>query len=243
MAQIFISFSFNDEMFALELSKLLKKICKDDKIVYCVAENNNYNAVKYGEDFSEDFIKNVKDCRIFIPLLSSNYLLSISSIIELGVALGTDKQILPLLLPESNYQDFDKIYNLRNRDFYSIEQHNKFKKFLGMIREELNIIDYDEKDVNGFFNIINMIKKTYFLNITNNSQCTLFCEDIITESQGKMFEKKIIKENLVESIVCLKEKGKIVKYHLYMYPGKKVLELKQFMEKNEYKNYCIEKLD
>lgn len=243
MAQIFISFNFCDEMFAIELSKLLKKISREDKSVYCVAENNNYNAVKYGEDFTEDFLKNVKECTIFIPLLSPNYLMSISAIIELGAALGANKKILPLLLPGSDYQNFNKVYNLRNRDFYSIEDHIKFKKFLRMLREELSIIEYEENGVDEFFNTINEIKKKYFLNITNHSQCILLCEDIITESQGKMFENKIIKEKLVETIVCQKVKGKIEKYHLYMYSGKTVLNLKQFLDKNEYKNYRIEKLD
>ncbi len=242
MAEIFISFSFSDEMFAIELSKLLKKISKDDKIVYCVAENNNYNAVKYGEDFSEDFLKNVKECTIFIPLLSTNYLSSISSIIEFGVALGNDKIILPLLLPESDYQNFNNVYNLRNRDFYGIDDQKKFKKFLSMIREELNIIKYEESDVIDFFCNINEMKKNYFLNIANQSQCVLICEDINTESESKAFENKIIKEKLVETIVCQKVSGKVKKYHLYMYPGKTISDLKYFLEKNEYKKYNIAKL-
>lgn len=243
MHKIFISFSFNDEIFAIELSKLIKKISKEDKIVYCVAENNNYNAVKYGEDFSEDFVKNVKECTIFIPLLSTNYLTSFSSLIEYGVALGTDKKILPLLLPESDYQNFNKVYNLRNRDFYSIEDQIKFKKFLAMVREELNIIEYEENVIIEFFNKINEIKKKYFLNIANQRQCILICEDIDTEAKSKEFENKIIKDKLIETIVCKKVKGKVEKYHLYMYPGKTISDLKNFLEKNEYKNYNIKKLD
>lgn len=242
IAKIFISFSFADEVFAQELSKLLRKICQNEKIVYCVAENNNYNAVKYGQDFSEDFMNKVKECIIFIPLLSLNYLSSISSIIELGAALGTEKTILPILLPGTEYKDFNKLYNLRNREFYSIENQIKFKKFLEVIREKFNLTNFNESDLLNFTTIVNKAKEKYRPYILNEKQCKLYCESLSDESAGIKFCDNIVQEKLVDTIVYNKVKKRIQEYHLYMWPGKTVSDLQHYIDKAGYDHYIIEKL-
>lgn len=242
---IFISFSFSDEVFAKELSKLLKKICKNEKSVYCVAENNNYNAVKYGQDFSEDFIKKVKECKIFIPLLSINYLSSVSSIIELGAALGTDKTILPILLPGIGYHDMDKLYNLRNREYYNIDNQPKFRKCIDIIREQLELINYNEADISEFYTNIDKLKKKYLPLISKDNKCLLICEKLSDASlcERDKFKNQIIQDKLVETIVCEKVNNKIIEYNLYMWHGKTVGDLQLYLDKNGYENYIIDKLD
>ena len=242
LVQIFISFSFADEVFAKELSKLLKKVCQNEKIVYCVAENNNYNAVKYGQDFSEDFVKKVRECKLFIPLLSLNYLSSVSSIIELGVALGTDKTILPILLPGVGYQDFDKLYNIRNRDYYNIDNQLKFKKFIEVIREQFNLTNLNESDILNFNAAIYEARKKYLPYISTEIKCRLKCEKPLDESAATKFRQELLQEKLVETIICKKVKNSIEEYHLYMWPGKTIADLQSYLDKNGYDNCLINKL-
>lgn len=80
--KIFISHSSKDEILAKTLSSFLESI--DNSIeVFC---SSQIGSIKVGRDFVREITKELNQCNVFIPLLSTNYYESRFCMIELGFA-------------------------------------------------------------------------------------------------------------------------------------------------------------
>ena len=147
-----------------------------------------------------------------------------------------------ILLPGVRYQDFDKLYNLRNRDCYNIDNRLKFKKFMEVIREQFNLTSWNENDISNFHTAIYEARKKYLPYISTESQCRLKCEKPLDELTAAKFRQEIIQEKLVETIICKKVKSSIEEYYVYMWPGKTITDLQNYLDKNGYDNCIINRL-
>lgn len=243
-SKIFISFSFLDEDFAIALSNYFKEIIGEKNFtLYCAALNNNHNATQYGADFSEDFIKNVNDCDVFIPLLSLNYKRSISSIVELGAALGSNKIIAPLILPGCDYSDFNNIYNLRNRDYYSIDSLDGIQKLLKLLSDTIKFDSAGDFKINEFINSINEIKKIYIAHISEVTQFSFECTSFSKKQDYDKFFKKLKETKMLECSVMIVNNNKVRLCNLYLCDGYHLTEFKKFVETEKLSDFHISLLD
>lgn len=218
--RIFISFSFWDAEFATALANYLKSVISETNLdLYCVALNNNINASKYGTDFADDFMKKVNECDVFIPLLSLNYKKSISSILELGAAIGANKTIAPLILPGCKYSDFNDIYNLRNRDYYSIADSDAIKKLLNLLNDQIKFLDVGDLNINKFVNHINNIAQEYIVNILEITSFSFSCDLYETYDEYVKFIEKIKPADLLECSVIVVHKNAVQLCNFYLRKG------------------------
>ncbi len=242
--KIFISFCFLDDEFAIALAEYLKEVLGEKNFyLYCVAFNNNYNSVKYGADFSEDFIKNVKCCDIFIPLLSLNYKRSPSALIELGAALALDKEITPLILPGSDYKDFNSIYNLRNREFYGIDNSEKIKKFLEHISNIISPPHLQEFAIDNFISKINIIKQSYIASIAEISSFALKLNNVSGQTEYNSIIKNLKNDGLIESSVMVVQNGAVKFCNIHLKKPYKLPDFKKYIESKKILDYKIDLID
>lgn len=229
--KIFISFSFLDEEFAQALSEYFKKVIGEQNFeLYCAALNNNTNAAKYGSDFAQDFIDNVNKCDVFIPLLSLNYKRSISSVVELGAAIGLNKTIAPLVLPGFTYTDFNDIYNLRNRDFYNIDVYDGIEKLLGLLSETIKFNESINPHIDDFINKINEIKSSYIARLSEVSCFSFKCDAFDSYSDYKNFMEKLKKKKMLECSVMVVHNNKVDICNIYLQKGHFLPEFKKLVE-------------
>ncbi len=245
VCKIFISFSFLDEKFAVALADYFKKIIGESNFkLYCAAFKNNYNSTKYGSDFAEDFISNVNDCDIFIPLLSLNYKKSISSILELGAAISSKKTITPLILPGCDYSDFNDIYNLRNRDYYSIEDSEGLKKLFNLLSKKIKIENAADIKIEQFIKSIDEIKQGYIANILDISSFYFSCDMYKTYEDYKRFVDKLKKTNLLECSVMIVHNDIVKLCNFHLQKGHFLPDFKKFVESDlKLQNFHISVID
>lgn len=237
--KIFISFSFHDSEFAKALADYLIKIIGEENFeLYCVALKNNTNSAVYGTDFCEDFIQNVRECSFFIPLLSHNYKHSISSIIELGAAIGTGKTIAPLLLPYSKYKDFDNFYNLRNRDYYSIEDLDGIRKLLELLGKQIKFKN-TVYEYTGFICTINDIKKKYIPNICEVSHFSFKCDSYNEYNNYTELISNLNKSQMIECAVLTEQNGTVYSCEIHLKRKYRLLDFVRVLETLHITNYNI----
>lgn len=207
--KIFISFSFFDEQFAKSLAEFLIGVIGDTKKIYCVALDNKNSSSVLGSDFSEGFIEEVKKCSLFVPLLSNNYKKSTSSMIELGAALCLEKNITPFMLPNFEYVDFNDFYNIRNTEYYKLNDKkgiNKFLSLLSPIVDNVNGINVDD-----FITEINEINKTYINDLEKITFCTIHPNSKYNCVEFEEFINEINKDDILDSTV-IKSMNEKVEY-------------------------------
>lgn len=242
--KIFISFSFLDDEFSIALADYLKDVLGENNFyIYCVAINNNYNSVKYGADFSKDFIKNVKDCDVFIPLLSLNYKRSPSALIELGAALVLDKEVMPLLLPGCTYDDFNSIYNLRNREYYGVDNFRKIKKFTERIVNIISPPHLKEFTIDSFIKKINVIKQSYISGIADVCNFSFKYSNISTEKEYHNLLKPIKDYGLIESYVMVVQNSNVKFCNIHLKSPYKLPDFKKHIESRKILEYKIDLID
>ena len=133
----FISYGGSiDAQIAALLCDFLSDFLGYKTAVYCTASHDNRVAAPYGDDFSTSYMKNISEAKVFIPLLSENYMQSKTTLIEMGAAYALGKKFIPFLVSGCDYGKLQPLYNIRNNDMYAIDNRFGLKKAL----EEINLV-------------------------------------------------------------------------------------------------------
>lgn len=111
--KIFISHSSKDE-------KIIQQFRKDILLAGCSLHANNifctldHSAIKTGEDFRKEIVRNMKECDFILLMISNNYKESEVCLNEMGAAWTLDnKTVLPFVLPDCRFEDMGFLYNVK----------------------------------------------------------------------------------------------------------------------------------
>jgi hypothetical protein len=91
MVKIFISHSSNDNDYALKLAEEFRKSNFDVLL--------DKTEIEPGTDWQSEITQAVKSADTFVTLLSANSVARRDSLIELGMAWGLNKNIVPVVVP------------------------------------------------------------------------------------------------------------------------------------------------
>ena len=117
---IFINYSTKNHKEALEIEKIFNG-------VYGVVVFKAPSSIEPGSISNKDIINNIKNCDIFIPIISSASVQSTITQHEIGIALDAKKDIFPIIL--GNLKDKD-LGLLTDRQYIKYKDKN-LKKRLG----------------------------------------------------------------------------------------------------------------
>ena len=99
---IFISSSFLDKDVVFNLANKLNEINLNSFVDFLAIETN--------QDWEEVFLDKIKTSKVFVNLISRNYINSKCAMIEWGAALALDKPIISIII-----DDVSMPFNLQNR--------------------------------------------------------------------------------------------------------------------------------
>ncbi len=233
---VFISYGGAiDAEIAKKLYEFLSILLRSDKAVYCTAVVNGSSGAVYGEDFAESYISNIKKAKIFIPLLSENYMHSPTALTEMGVALGDDdKKLIPFLVSDGDYGMLQPMYNIRNRELHDICDLYGLKKALHEIGHKLD----REFEVNDdrclkLIEQIDQLKTGYKTAISKNKQISIVSPRI-QENKEKYQEiiEDLGQENILDICITVYKDDRITESRLYFKETKTVADLISYFNKN-----------
>ena len=111
--KIFISHSSKDE-------NIIQPFIKDILIAGCGLRANNIfctldrSAIKTGEDFRKEIVRNMKECDFILLMISNNYKESEICLNEMGAAWAlNNKTVLPFVLPGCEFEDMGFLYKVK----------------------------------------------------------------------------------------------------------------------------------
>ena len=110
---IFISHSSKDK-------NIIQQFNKDILIAGCGLRANNIfctldrSAIKTGEDFRKEIVRNMKECDFILLMISNNYKESEICLNEMGAAWAlNNKTVLPFVLPGCEFEDMGFLYKVK----------------------------------------------------------------------------------------------------------------------------------
>ena len=229
----FISYGGSiDAKIAYLLCEFLGDFFSYKTAVYCTASDDNRIGAPYGEDFSTSYMNNIKEAKIFIPLLSENYLQSATTLVEMGAAYALGKTFIPFLVSGCDYSKLQPLYNIRNNDMYAIDEYQKLRKALERINITLST-SYpisDEKTKN-FIRSVKQLKTGYRTNISKHKQIKFICDDLFAQrDKFEAFVHNLGKENILD--ICITEymNDEVQECRLYFKDTKSVSDLSDFLD-------------
>lgn len=231
---VFISYGGSiDGKIASLLSDFLGGLFTYKAAVYCTASEDNRIGAPYGEDFSASYMKNISEAPIFIPLLSENYLQSTTTLVEMGAAYALEKSFIPFLVSGCDYSKLQPLYNIRNSDMYSIDDHQKFRKAIEKIGFILNRpCPMSDEKIKKFILDVKQLKTGYKTNLSKNKQIKFICRELFENpEQYESFVSELGKNNILD--ICItkyKSDRKIQECRLYFKDTKSVSDLMSFLD-------------
>lgn len=214
--------------------------------VYCTASNDNEIGAPYGEDFSNNYMENIRNARVFIPLLSENYLQSTTALIEMGAAYVLNKTFIPFLVSGCDYGKLQPLYNIRNRDMYDIDDFSKLRKALEKINSELDMSNSISEDkIKNFIQDIKGLKSEYRTNISKRKRIKFICSDLFQQREEyEDFIKKLKEESMLDICITKYVANKVEECRLYFKDSKYVSDLINYFDETGFqKNYSFVEIE
>jgi hypothetical protein len=116
MTKVFISHSSSDKDYALKLAKELRKSNVDVWL--------DTTELQPGADWQSEIMRAVKSSDTFVTLLSASSVTQRNSLIELGMAWGLDKNIIPVVVPGQTMTDMELPVALQEVKVLDARQHS-----------------------------------------------------------------------------------------------------------------------
>ena len=196
--KIFISHSSKDE-------KIIQEFRKDILLAGCSLHANNifcildHSAIKTGDDFRKEIVRNMKECDFIILMISNHYKESEVCLNEMGAAWAlTRKTVLPFVLPDCAFEDMGFLYKVKQGA--SITDKTKLDELYKDICETYNI----EQDWIHFNQISNE-----FIEIVNKQKSVIEKEtkpkdasNILLDSLSDFDKKHLLEWTLVDDGEC-----------------------------------------
>lgn len=246
--QAFISYGGNiDVQIAALLCDFLCDFFGYKTAVYCTASHDNRISVPYGDDFSASYMKNIGESNIFIPLLSENYMQSMTTLVEMGAAYALGKKFLPFLVSGCDYGKLQPLYNIRNNDMYAIDNCFGLRKAL----EEINLVldhpnPISEEKCNNLIRSIKQLKSGYKTIISKQKQIKFVCNKLFSNKEEyKDFINELGKRKILDIGITNYTHEEVLECSLYFKDTKNVSDLMAFLDEkgfleNEYNFIEIE---
>lgn len=243
----FISYGGSiDSKIASLLCEFLGEFFSYKAAVYCTASNDNKIGAPYGEDFSDNYMENIRQAKIFIPLLSEHYLQSTTTLIEMGAAYALDKVFVPFLVSGLDYSKLQPLYNMRNRDIYAIDELPKLKKALEKINLELHQSNpiSDEK-IRKFVYEIKKLKTGYQTNISKHKQIKFVCRDLFQQRDAfENFIRQLGAKSILDICITKYKDDKALECRLYFKDAKSVSDLTNYLDRIGFSyNYSLAEIE
>lgn len=204
--------------------------------VYCTASHDNRMAAPYGDDFSDSYMNNIKEAKVFIPLLSENYLQSTTTLVEMGAAYALDKKFIPFLVSGCDYGKLQPLYNIRNNDMYAIDDRIGLKKAM----EEINIVlgtsnPVSEDKCKELIRKIKQLKTGYKTNISKQKKIKFVCNKLFSNNvEYKAFIDELGKRKIIDIGITNYTHAKVCECSFYFKDTKNVSDLVSFLEEQGY---------
>jgi|GEM_PF-2550985 len=212
MKKIFLSHSYLDRNISAKIvEKLLIKlfeISKQDDIFFT---GKRETGIESSLNWRNKLKTNLRDCDIFIALITTNFKNSEVCLAEIGAAWILDKKIYPLILPPINYQNFSQIIGEIQAD--SLLKKEDVHSFINSLQAQLkSLYGIDPKSEVNINKTITDFLKSIKQHINKNSN--LFDPILIPESEKQNDLKEEITEDANikitrEEIQSIKEQSKI----------------------------------
>lgn len=204
--------------------------------VYCTASNDNRSATPYGDDFSTSYMKNISEAKVFISLLSDNYIQSTTALIEMGAAYALGKKFIPFLVSGCDYGKLQPLYNIRNNDMYAIDNRFGLKKALEEINLVLNLPNpISEEKCNSLIYNIKQLKSGYKTNISKQKQIEFVCKKLFLNNDiYNSFIDELGKRKILDIGVTNYTYDKVLKCILYFKDTKSVADLIGFLDEKGF---------
>lgn len=233
---VFISYGGKiDAKIAELLCEFLQQYLGYTESVYCTATKDNKTATPYGEDFSKSYMQNIYESKIFIPLLSDNYMISKTALIEMGAAYALGKKFIPFLVSGCDYDKLQPLYNVRSQEMHRIEEFEGFLKAMQEIGNSLGGTTHlsDEKCKN-LIREIKKLKTDYKTNIFKQKQISFSCNKLFKDKQEfEKFLDKLRKRKIVDINITSYISGE-VKCDFYFKDSKNVSDVISVLEELGY---------
>ncbi|WP_052232831.1 toll/interleukin-1 receptor domain-containing protein [Terrisporobacter othiniensis] len=178
MKKIFISHNSQDKDKIDELVTSLKMLgCK----VFYSSEAST-NSIEFGQDFYIKIKEEILNSELVIFMVSSNFYESIPSLIEVGIAYGAKKKMIPVGFKCGNYENVLKgIFNTNNR-LPCLDAENDVLKLLKDVSGSDDIIEIN----NLTKRILNKTIESDNLNIVDDSVVTIIEPDRMKSEEPVM---------------------------------------------------------
>ncbi len=204
--------------------------------VYCTASHDNRTSTPYGEDFSASYMNNISEAKVFIPLLSENYLQSKTALIEMGAAYALKKKFIPFLISGCDYGKLQPLYNIRNNDMYAIDDRVALQKALEEINRVLgspNPISDDK--CNSLIRNIKQKKSDYKTNISKQKQVKFVCKKLFSNNDAyNSFINELGNRSILDIGITNYTHDKVFECNLYFKDTKSVSDLINFLQEKDY---------
>lgn len=204
--------------------------------VYCTASHDNRVAAPYGDDFGTSYMKNISEAKVFIPLLSENYMQSKTTLIEMGAAYALSKKFIPFLVSGCDYGKLQPLYNIRNNDMYAIDNRFGLKKAL----EEINHVlgepnPISEEKCNALIREIKQLKSGYKTNISKQKQIKFVCKRLFSNNDTyDSFINELGERKILDIGITNYTHEKVSECSLYFKDTKCVSDLIAFLDEKGY---------
>lgn len=204
--------------------------------VYCTASHDNRIAASYGEDFSDSYMKNIKEAKVFIPLLSENYLQSTTTLIEMGAAYALDKKFIPFLVSGCDYGKLQPLYNIRNSDMYAIDDYIGLKKALEEINLKLSkAYPVSEDKCKELIRKIKQLKTGYKTNISKQKKIKFVCNKLfLNNEEYKSLIGELGRRKIIDICITNYTHENVHECSLYFKETKNVSDLVNFLDEQGY---------
>lgn len=204
--------------------------------IYCTASHDNRVATPYGDDFSTSYMKNISEAKVFIPLLSDNYMQSKTTLIEMGAAYALGKKFIPFLVSGCDYGKLQPLYNIRNNDMYAIDNRSGLKKAL----EEINLVlsapnPISEEKCNNLVRDIKQLKSGYKTNISKQKQIRFVCKKLFSNNDAyNSFINELGERKILDIGITNFTHDEVLECSLYFKDTKSVADLIVFLDEKGF---------
>jgi len=209
--RVFLSFSsLDNELGDLFFEVILKSgLGLENKVIFYTGQ---LASGARGDDFVEGIKKSIKQCKIFIPLLTVNYFDSQMCCFELGGAWISNISVNALLVRPYAYEDLARIYIIRNNDTSYINTEDGLEKLRMKMEEKglCKLTSSDELNWNDMKKNFIEKSKSIIENIEHSKKCRTLREwriDIPISTCSR-------KENDIKTLIDYLKENDLIDGHL-----------------------------
>lgn len=163
MKKIFLSHSYPDRKIADKIiDKVILPIFNINKQQDIFYTSNRETGIRSGVDWKNKIKTNLRDCDVFIALITANYKKSEMCIGELGAAWVQDKNVLILILPPIKYENSSVVFSELQADILINRENIKsFVDSLSISLKQIYDIDLNQDiDIDEYiFKFIRSVKQ------------------------------------------------------------------------------------